>query len=73
MTQKQILVITSTFPRWQGDNEPPFVYELSQILAQKNTVHILAPHTEGAALTEKIGNLQVTRFRIHSILSWLFL
>jgi len=60
---KKILVITSTFPRWQNDNEPPFVYELSQKLAQKNTVHILAPHTEGAALTEKIGNLQVTRFR----------
>ncbi|HID99228.1 MAG TPA: glycosyltransferase family 4 protein [Thiotrichaceae bacterium] len=60
---KKILVITSTFPRWQNDNEPPFVYELSQRLAQKNTVHILAPHTEGAALTEKLGHLQVTRFR----------
>jgi len=36
---------------------------LSQRLAPKNTVHILAPHTEGAALTEKIGLLQVTRFR----------
>jgi len=63
MTQKKILVITSTFPHWKGDNEPPFVYELSQRLAQKNTVHILAPHTKGAALTEKLGPLQVTRFR----------
>jgi len=46
---KKILVITSTFPRWQNDNEPPFVYELSHRLAQKNTVHFLAPYTEGAA------------------------
>ncbi|RKZ78693.1 MAG: glycosyltransferase family 4 protein [Candidatus Parabeggiatoa sp. nov. 1] len=60
---KQILVITSTFPRWQGDKEPPFVYELSQRLAQHYTVHILAPHAEGAALTEQFNNLRVTRFR----------
>jgi glycosyltransferase involved in cell wall biosynthesis len=60
---KQILVITSTFPRWQGDKEPPFVYELSQRLAQHYTVHILAPHAKGAALTEQFNNLKVTRFR----------
>lgn len=61
--KKKILVITSTFPRWQGDNEPPFVYELSKRLSQTNTVHILAPHAEGAALTEQFDNLQITRFR----------
>ncbi len=61
--KKRILVITSTFPRWQGDKEPPFVYELSQRLAQHYTVHILAPHAEGAALTEQFNNLRVTRFR----------
>jgi len=59
---KKILVITSTFPRWQGDKEPPFVYELSQRLAEHYTVHVLAPHTFGAALTELFGKLKVTRF-----------
>ncbi len=61
--KKNILVITSTFPRWKNDNEPLFVYELSRRLAMKNTVHVLAPHAKGAALTEVIDNLQITRFR----------
>ena len=26
----RILVFTSTFPRWQNDTDPPFVYELSK-------------------------------------------
>lgn len=60
---QRILVITSTFPRWQGDEEPPFVYELSKRLSQHYTVHILAPHAEGAALTEQFDKLKITRFR----------
>ncbi len=63
MKEKKILVITSTFPRWQGDKEPPFVYELSKRLTQHYTVHILAPHAEGAAITEQVGQLHITRFR----------
>jgi len=60
---KKILVITSTFPRWQGDLEPPFVYELSKRLSKNYTVHLLAPHAQGAALCEHFNNINVTRFR----------
>jgi len=35
----------------------------SQRLAEHYTVHVLAPHTFGAALTEQFGKLKITRFR----------
>jgi hypothetical protein len=42
-TRKRVLVLTSTFPRWQGDSEPPFVFELSRRLAERFDVVVLAP------------------------------
>ncbi|EIJ41426.1 glycosyltransferase [Beggiatoa alba B18LD] len=62
----KVLVLASTFPRWQGDKEPPFVYELSRRLVQHPhiaNVHVLAPHAQGAALTEEWEGLKITRFR----------
>ena len=60
----KILVVTSTFPRWLGDTDPTFVYELSTRLANSQTeVHVLAPHTSGAAVEEKLGDLIVHRYR----------
>ncbi len=49
---KRVLVLASTFPRWQGDSEPAFVEYLSLQLALYHHVHILAPHTKGAAVHE---------------------
>lgn len=62
-TKKRILVLTSTFPRWQGDNEPPFVFELSRRLSDHFDVVVLAPHAPGAKRFETMGNLEVYRFR----------
>lgn len=62
-TRKRVLVLTSTFPRWQGDNEPPFVFELSRRLADRFDVVVLAPHAPGAKRFENMGNLEVHRFR----------
>ncbi len=59
----RILVLTSTFPRWQGDHEPPFVYELCRRLAQHNEVHVLAPHAPKALLAEEWDGLHIHRFR----------
>lgn len=47
-----VLVLASTFPRWQGDSEPPFVYELCTRLAQQCDVTVLAPRSAGAATSE---------------------
>lgn len=60
----KILVVTSTFPRWPGDTDPTFVHELSRRLVDDATeVHVLAPHTAGAASRELLDGLTVHRFR----------
>ncbi len=59
----RILVLTSTYPRWPGDREPPFVFELCRRLALRHEVLVIAPHCAGAVAEEKLGNLSVQRFR----------
>ncbi len=61
--RKRLLVLTSTFPRWKGDHEPPFVYELARRLTPEWEVHVLAPHTAGSAPVETIDGINVHRFR----------
>ena len=56
-------MVTSTFPRWNDDVEPPFVYELSRRLRKYFSVHVLAPHASGAAKEDIIGGVRVTRYR----------
>jgi glycosyltransferase involved in cell wall biosynthesis len=60
---KRILTLTSTFPRWKGDTEPPFVLELCHRLAERFRIHVLAPHAVGASLTEHIDGIWVKRYR----------
>ena len=59
----RVLVMTSTFPRWQGDTQPPFVYNLSSSLAEKFDVFVLAPHAPNCKSVERWGRVQVIRFR----------
>lgn len=58
-----ILVLTSTFPRWKGDTEPPFVFELCRRLAASYEIWVLAPHAQGAAVREQLDGLNVVRYR----------
>jgi len=60
--KKRVLVLTSTFPRWQDDTEPPFVFELCRRLGTKFEVLVLAPHAEGAKRFEVIAGIEVIRF-----------
>ncbi len=61
---KNVLVISSTFPRWKADTTPDFVYELSNRLARKDRkIIVLAPHAYGSAKIEKLDKIQVHRFR----------
>lgn len=58
-----ILVLASTFPRWKGDSEPPFVYELCSRLAVSCDVTVLAPRSVGAATNEIWENqLKIVRY-----------
>lgn len=61
---KRVLVLASTFPRWDGDTVPPFVFQLSDRLAGAGyEMHVLAPHAEGCARREQLGSVTVHRFR----------
>lgn len=60
---KNILVLTSTFPRWKDDVEPPFVYELCRRLTKSFNVHVLAPHAPGSASKERLNGIQIIRHR----------
>ncbi|HUS25625.1 MAG TPA: glycosyltransferase [Candidatus Binatia bacterium] len=59
----RLLVLTSSFPRWPQDTDPRFVADLCTELAMRFEVHVLAPHCRGAATAERIGSVQVTRYR----------
>lgn len=56
-------MLTSTFPRWKGDHEPPFVFELSRRLAAEFDIHVLAPHAPGAQTQEVLDGMTIHRFR----------
>lgn len=58
-----LLVTTSTFPRWKGDSEPRFVYDLSRRLTETFNVVVLAPHAAGAKAREMWDGMQVYRYR----------
>ncbi|MBF8268306.1 MAG: glycosyltransferase [Gammaproteobacteria bacterium] len=61
--ETNILVLTSTFPRWQDDTEPGFVYQLCQRLSDSHNIKVLAPHCMGAKRKELMGNVEIIRFR----------
>lgn len=59
----KLLVITSTFPRWHNDTDPPFVYELSRRLVDTFEVTVHAPHYPGAKTREIMDGMHIHRFR----------
>lgn len=60
----RILVVTSTFPRWQDDTEPVFVYELCRRLHRLGAdIDVLAPHAPGAKTMELMDGINVYRYR----------
>ncbi len=58
-----IIVVTSTFPRWKNDTDPPFVYELSRRLTDSFDVTVHTPHYPGAQRRETMGGMKIHRFR----------
>ena len=63
MDKKNLLIITSTFPRWKNDTDPPFVFELAKRLTGAFNITVLAPNYPGALAEEAIEGLKVHRFR----------
>lgn len=63
MERPNLLVLSSTFPRWDDDTEPRFVFDLCLRLESRFNIHVLAPHAAGACEYEELHGLEVTRFR----------
>lgn len=62
----RLLVITSTFPRWKDDTDPPFVYELSRRLTSDFDVVVHTPHYHGSLPHEMMDGMHIHRFRYFS-------
>lgn len=59
-----VLILTSTYPRWTRDTTPGFVADFAtHIASEVDNVYVLAPHFKGAAHHETTGNVHVTRYR----------
>ena len=57
-----VLVLTSTFPRWEDDKEPAFVFELCRRLTDEFDVTVLSPRSSGSKDSENMSGLRVFRF-----------
>ncbi len=63
-TEGRVCLLTSNFPRWDGDATTPFVLHLAQDLIKLGwQVEVLAPHAAGAARHEILHGVPVWRFR----------
>jgi phosphatidylinositol alpha-1,6-mannosyltransferase len=63
-TRGRVLLLTSNFPRGEGDSTTPFILHLGQDLQALGWhIDVLAPHAIGAALEEQLGGVHVERFR----------
>ena len=65
MKNFKVCMLTTGFPRFQGDLFGTFVQELAQELARggEMAVEVLAPHAAGLPTSERFGSVEVRRFR----------
>jgi glycosyltransferase involved in cell wall biosynthesis len=60
----KILLVTSSFPRWDGDWAGVFLQKLALALREiGNKVTVLAPHSSGAKARESSFGIEIRRFR----------
>ncbi len=64
-SEHNLLILTSTFPRWENDNTPTFVKEFAKKIQDGtlfSSVTVLAPHYYGAKNNETTDGLKIRRF-----------
>ena len=60
---KNILILTSSFPGYNGEPDGNFIYEFSEKLSEKNNIFINTPYKPGSKFSEKISDICVNRYR----------
>lgn len=63
VTRPRLLVLASTFPATPNDSTPGFVLDLAQAEARAYDTTVIVPAVPGAPGHERIGDLDVIRFR----------
>lgn len=58
-----LLIVTTTYPRWGNDTDPPFVHELAKRLVSSFDVTVHCPHYPGSKRLEIMSGVKVHRFR----------
>ena len=60
---RKVLVVTTTFPRRNGDDQPRFVLDLCKSLRGDYEQLVLAPSAPGCSVDECVEGVKVKRFR----------
>lgn len=63
MSKRNLLVVTSSFPRWKDDHTAQFLCELARRMAVEYNVFVLAPRVKNALSQETINGIPVERFK----------
>jgi glycosyltransferase involved in cell wall biosynthesis len=61
-----IVVCTQSFPRFSGDVNAPFIFNLAKALAKDEKITIIAPHHASSAEYEEWEDIPIHRFRYAS-------
>lgn len=62
--KRSIVILASTFPRWQNDSVPGFVLAFARHMAPfVGHISVVAPHHKGAKTKDRFDDITVRRFR----------
>lgn len=61
--KKRLLIVSSTYPRWENDPEPGFVHELAKRLVCEFDITVLCPHAAGAKPIQELDSVKIVRYR----------
>lgn len=63
-SKPRICIVTSSFPRWENDDQGTFVFETAKALAKQGAyVRVIAPHAPGASTRQDMHGVEVIRPR----------
>ena len=66
-----ILALTSSYPRYEGDPTAPFIESITKhVAARGHTVHIVLPAVSGWVHEQQEGNVHFHPYKYSPVESW---